>query len=88
MKELKSEVKEACSYVGPQLRTPVSLGRFTTFRRGELPKEIEAYISEKPELKQFFVPVSKLQEVMNEGNDPKSFFSQNLRRVQRKLGGK
>ncbi|MCP4163618.1 MAG: hypothetical protein GY760_26465 [Deltaproteobacteria bacterium] len=79
---------EASTYVGPAIRTSISMGRFTTFRNGVLPIEIEEYVSENPELKQFFIPVSKLQEVMNEGNDPKSFFSQNLRKIQRKLGGK
>ncbi len=79
---------EASTYVGPAIRTSISLGRFTTFKRGELPVEIEEYVSKNPELKQFFIPVSKLQVVMNEGNDPKSLFSRSLRKIQRELGGK
>lgn len=53
--------KEPQVYVGPALRAPLSLPRFTVFAGGT-PPEVEALARRTPALRALIVPVSRLAE--------------------------
>ncbi|MCP4160051.1 MAG: hypothetical protein GY760_08260 [Deltaproteobacteria bacterium] len=72
-------------YIGPNISTPVSLSQFTTFKGG-LPVEIKGFAEQKHlSIKKLFVPVSDLQNAMNQLNNPASLLSQTVRRVLKEL---
>ena len=51
------------AYVGPEVRQPVHVTQYQVFRNG-LPKEVEAFLKGRAELKCFLVPVEKLATAM------------------------